>query len=178
MNIIEIILIAVSLSMDAFTISICKGIKNSSIKVGFITTTFFAIFQFIMPIIGFYIGNAISNKIINYHSYFSSILLIIIGILMIKEDKIDDINDKLNFKELILLSIATSIDALVIGLSFSFNNTNIFLSSTIIGIITFIICNIGYYLGNLLNKKIHQYSGLIGGITLIIIGIKILFSQL
>lgn len=178
MNIIEIILIAVSLSMDAFTISICKGIKNSGIKVGFITTTFFAIFQFIMPIIGFYIGNAISNKIINYHSYFSSILLIIIGILMIKEDKIDDINDKLNFKELILLSIATSIDALVIGLSFSFNNTNIFLSSTIIGIITFIICNIGYYLGNLLNKKIHQYSGLIGGITLIIIGIKILFSQL
>lgn len=176
MNTIELILIGLSLSMDAFTISICKGIKHTCFKDGLIITSFFAIFQFIMPVIGFYLGNIISSRIINYHSYFSSILLIIIGILMIKEDKLEIIDNKLNYKELILLSIATSIDALVIGLSFSFNNTNIFLSATIIGIITFITCNLGYYLGNLFHKKIHQYSGLIGGITLIIIGIKLLFS--
>lgn len=175
MSIIEIILIGISLSMDAFTISITKGINNGNKKDGLIITTFFAIFQFIMPLVGFYLGNIINEKIINYHSYFSSILLIIIGILMIKEDKID-INNKLDYKELILLSIATSIDALVIGISFSFNKTNILLSSIIIGLITFITCNIGYYLGNLLNKKFHQYSNIIGGITLILIGIKLLFN--
>lgn len=176
MNIIEIIFIGISLSMDAFTISICKGLKNNSLKIGLITTIFFSVFQFIMPIIGYYLGNILSNRIINYHSYFSSILLIILGILMIKEDKISELNNKLDYKELILLSIATSIDALVVGLSFSFNNTNVFLSSFVIGIITFIICNIGYYLGNLFNKKAHQYANIIGGITLIIIGIKLLFN--
>lgn len=171
MNIIEIILISISLSMDAFTISICEGIKNGNKNI----TLSFALFQFIMPIIGYYLGNILSNRIINYHSYLSSILLIIIGIMMIKEKKIS-INNNINFKETILLSIATSIDAFVIGISFSFNNTNILLSSIIIGLITFIICNIGYYLGNLLNKKIHQYANVIGGITLIIIGIKMLFN--
>ena len=175
MNIIEIVLIGISLSMDAFTISICKGIIDNKKRNGLIITLFFALFQFIMPIIGFYLGNILSNRIIKYHSFISSILLIIIGVLMIKEKSIN-VNNKLNFKELIILSIATSIDALIIGISFSFNNTNILLSSTIIGLITFIICNIGFYLGNLLNKKIHQYSNFIGGITLIILGIKLLFN--
>lgn len=176
MNIIEIFLIGVSLAMDAFTISICKGIRNNSFKTGITITSFFSVFQFIMPIIGFYIGNILSNRIINYQSYFSSILLIIIGILMIKEDKINELDNKLNYKELIILSIATSIDALVIGISFSFIKNNIFISSTIIGITTFIICNIGYYLGSLLNKKFHQYANIIGGITLILIGIKLFFN--
>lgn len=176
MNILEIFLIGVSLAMDAFTISICKGIRNNSFKTGITVTSFFSVFQFIMPIIGFYIGNILSDKIINYQSYFSSILLIIIGILMIKEDKINELNNKLDYKELIILSIATSIDALVIGISFSFTKTNIFISSTIIGITTFIICNIGYYLGSVLSKKLHQYANIIGGITLILIGIKLFFN--
>ncbi len=176
MNILEIFLIAISLSMDAFTISICLGLKNNSFKLGLIITLFFATFQFMMPIIGYYFGKILSNKIINYHSYFSSIILIIIGIIMIKEEKLNNINYKLNYREITLLSIATSIDALVIGISFSFNQTKIFLSSTIIGTITFLICNIGYYLGGLLNKKIHQYGNLIGGITLILLGLKFLFN--
>lgn len=176
MNIIEIVLIGLSLSMDAFTISICKGIKNANIKDGLITISFFSIFQFIMPILGFYLGNILSDKMIEFHSYFSSVLLIIIGVMMLKEEKINDVSSTLNYKELLLLSIATSIDAFVIGISFSFMNSNIILSSFIIGIITFIICAIGYYLGNLLNKKAHQYSKIIGGITLIILGIKLLFN--
>ena len=178
MNIIEVLLISISLAMDAFTISICKGIKSNKISDGIIITLFFSFFQFIMPIIGFYLGNIFSNKILNYHSYFSPIILISIGLLMLKEDKIDDVNSELNYKELIILSIATSIDALVVGISFSFNNSHIFISSIIIGLVTFIICNMGYYLGSLLHKKIHQYANIIGGITLIIIGIKILFTQL
>ena len=160
--------------MDAFTISICQGIKNKCLKDGLIVTSFFAIFQLIMPIVGYYLGNIFSNRLLNYHNYFSSLLLITIGVLMIKDNK-DNFNKKINYKELIILSIATSIDALVIGISFSFNNTNIISAAIIIGIITFFICNIGYYLGNLLHKKFHQ-SRLIGGITLIILGIKLLFN--
>lgn len=176
MNITLIILIGLSLSMDAFTISVCKGLKSKNMKNGLITILFFSFFQFIMPILGYYLGNILSNRIINYHSYFSSILLIIIGILMIKEEKIDEIDYKLNYKELIILSIATSIDAFVIGISFSFITINIFISSLIIGLITFIMCYIGYNLGNLFNEKAHQYANIIGGITLILIGIKLLFN--
>ena len=95
---------------------------------------------------------------------------------MIKEDKINELETKLNIKELILLSIATSIDAFVVGISFSFVKNSIITSSFIIGLITLIVCAIGYYLGNLLNKKCHQYANIIGGITLIIIGIKLLFN--
>ena len=175
MNIIEIILIGLSLSMDAFTISVCLSIKNNYFKTGLITAIFFSIFQFIMPILGFYLGNIISNRIINYHSYFSSILLIIIGILLIKEDKINDVDD-FNYQELIILSIATSIDAFVTGISFSFIKINIFTSSFVIGLITFILCIIGYFIGNLFNEKAHQYANIIGGITLIIIGIKLFFN--
>ena len=175
MNIIEIILIGLSLSLDAMTISICYAIKNNNIKTCLVSITSFSFFQFIMPIIGYYFGNFVNNKIINYHSYFSSIILITIGILLLKEDKIDEINNKLNFKELFFLSIATSIDAFAIGISFSFIKTNIYISSTIIGLITFIMCFIGYYLGDYLNKRAHQYANIIGGITLILIGIKLLF---
>ena len=95
---------------------------------------------------------------------------------MIKEDQINELDNKLNYQELTIISIATSIDAFVIGIWFSFNNTNIFISSIIIGLITFIICLIGYFIGNLFNKKAHQYSNIIGGITLILIGIKFLFN--
>lgn len=162
--------------MDAFVISVCKGIKKRNNNDGIIISMFFSIFQFIMPIIGYFFGNLISDRIIDYHNYLSSILLITIGIIMIKEEKLSDIDNGLDYKELILLSIATSIDALVIGISFSFTNTKILLSSIIIGIITFITCNIGYYLGSLFNNKIHQYANIIGGITLIIIGIRSFFN--
>ena len=176
MKIFEIILIGLSLSIDAFGISVCKGLSINKHKIGITMSLSFAFFQFIMPVLGFYLGNIISNKIINYHTYFSSILLIIIGILMIKEDKITLENNKLNYLELFFLSIATSIDAFVIGLSFSFLKTDIFYASSIIGIITLVMCLIGYFLGHLFNKKAHQYSNLIGGITLIILGIKYLFN--
>lgn len=175
MKIIEIILIGLSLAMDAFAVSICKGLKDNNINTGIIISIFFSIFQFIMPILGFYLGNLLSNKIIYYQSYLSSIILITIGILMIKEDKINDLDGKLNIKELFLLSIATSIDAFVIGISLSFVKTNIIYSSIIIGIITFIMSSLGYFLGNLFNKKTQQYSNIVGGITLILLGIKSLF---
>lgn len=180
MTLLEIILTGISLAMDAFTISIYKGLSTikdktkKAIKVGL----YFGIFQALMPIIGYKIGCIFKEKIILYNSYISMILLITIGILMIKENNDEEINDDLNFKEMILLSIATSIDALVIGISFSFLKVKLISSSIIIGIITFILCFIGFILGNLLNKKLGKYSNIIGGITLILIGIKIFIQNI
>lgn len=173
MNIFELILTGISLGMDAFTISICKGLSNRKIKNGIIVSLYFGIFQFIMPILGYYLGNIFSERIIKYNPYISMILLVTIGILMIKEKNDDELSDSLKFSEMFLLSIATSIDALVIGISFSFLKSNILFSSIVIGIITFIMCFIGFMLGHSFNKKAHQYSNIIGGLTLIIIGIKI-----
>ena len=178
MNIFELILTGISLAMDAFTISICKGLVNPRKKHGFIISFFFGFFQFIMPIIGFYIGNVFSEKIIYYNPFISMILLITIGILMIKEKNDNFLANKLKFFELIMLSIATSIDALIVGISFSFLKNNIFTSSIIIGSITFILCFIGYFLGNLLNKKISCYANIIGGITLILIALKIFIQTI
>ena len=161
--------------MDAFTISICKGLQTPRKKYGFVISFFFGLFQFLMPILGYYLGNIFSEKIIEYNPFISTILLVTIGILMIKE-KNEEIDNKLKFSELIILSVATSIDALVIGISFSFLKVNILSSSIIIGLITFILCFFGYFLGHLFNKKIGKYSNLIGGITLIIIGLKIFIN--
>ena len=178
MKILEIILIGLSLSMDAFSISIILGLKKSRRQAGIMTSFSFGLFQFLMPIMGYFLGNILSNKIISYQEYFSAILLITIGILMLNEKNDNKGENEFNLKELLLLSIATSIDAFVIGISFSFLEANIFLSALIIGIITFIICLIGYFLGHLFNKKAHQYANTIGGITLLLLGIKMLLEKL
>ena len=178
MNIFEILLISLSLAMDAFSISIILGLKNNNLKTGIITSLLFGIFQFIMPILGFFLGDILNEGIINYQSYISISLLIIIGIMMLKEKNNLNTSNKLSIKELLILSIATSIDAFIVGISFSFLQTKIFLSAIIIGIITFITSFIGYFLGHLFNKKAHQYANIIGGITLILIGIKMLLEKL
>ena len=155
------------------------GLKNLAYAhKAFIISLYFGIFQLMMPILGFYIGNIFSEKIIYYNPYISMILLSVIGSLIYKEDNIDKIDDNIKFGEMLVLSIATSIDALVIGISLSFLKVNIFISSLIIGIITFILCFIGYLIGNKLNSKINKYSNKVAGIVLIIIGIKIFLQNI
>ena len=180
MTLLEIILTGLSLSMDAFTVSISKGLcsKKKNYHNAIIISLYFSIFQFIMPILGYYIGNIFSEKIIYYNPYISMILLIVIGTLIYKEDNLEKIKDTIKFSEMIILAIATSIDAFVIGISFSFLKTNIFVSSLIIGITTFIMCLIGYLLGNKLNNRLNKYSNKIAGIILIIIGIKIFLQNI
>ena len=177
MSLFELILTSISLGSDAFTISICKGLNSNIKRNALIVALYFGIFQTIMPILGFYLGNVFTERIIKFNPYISTILLVVIGILMLKEDN-SNIDTNLNFKEMILLSIATSIDALVIGISFSFLQVNILFSSIIIGIITFIMCFIGFFIGNYGNKKIGKYSNFIAGIILILLGIKIFISHL
>ena len=174
MNILELLLTAFSLGTDAFTISICKGLNTKRKRNAFLVAFYFGLFQTIMPILGYYIGSLFNENIINYSPYISTILLVTIGFLMLKNDDNSGISDSLKFQEMFILSVATSIDAFVIGISFSFLKTNILSSSIIIGIITFIMCLIGFLLGNYFNKKIGKYSNFIAGIILILIGIKIL----
>jgi len=180
MNIFELFLTSLSLSMDAFAASICKGLNNkkNKLKNSLIISISFGIFQALMPLIGFYLGNIMSNKIIKYDHYLALILLTIIGISMIKESKEEDnLNDTINLKEIVILSIATSVDALVIGITLSFLRVNILLSVFFIGIITTIICFLGFFLGNIIGNKLNKYSKILGGIILIIIGIKIFIEH-
>ena len=180
MTIFELLLIAVSLSIDAFTVSICKGLNDNEkkIKNAFIISIFFGVFQCIMPIVGYFLGNIFTDRIIYYNPYISTILLISIGVLIYKENDNVNVSNKLKITELILLSIATSIDALVIGISFSFLKVNIITSSAVIGLITLTLCFIGYFVGNYLNNKFSKYSNKIAGIILIGLGIKIFIQNL
>ena len=179
MNIIEIILIAISLATDAFTVSICKGISNndSKIKNAIIVGLYFGLFQFIMPILGNNLGRNFQTYIVSISNILSFIILLFIGLKMIRESKDDqEYNNSLALKEMIILSIATSIDALAVGIAFSIENINIYNSSIIIGIITFILSFMGFLIGNKINGFITKRSGLISGLVLIIIALRILLN--
>ena len=185
MSIIEVILIAISLAMDAFSVSICKGltlnklIKRKAIIIGL----YFGIFQGIMPLIGYFLGSTFSNYIDKFDHYIAFILLLLIGLNMIKEsfEKENNYDSKVDFKTMLPLSIATSIDALAVGISFSLDNVKnneIFLYVLIIGIITFILSVIGALIGKTLGSKFRRNGTILGGIVLILIGLKILIEGL
>ena len=181
MGIIELIIISISLAMDAFSASICKGLneKRINLKNSLTVALYFGFFQSLMPTIGYYLGSFFSDKINAIDHYLAFLLLSFIGISMIKEANINkENNQNINFKEMIILSIATSIDALIIGITFSFLNVNLFYSIMIIGIITFILTFIGYNIGLYFGIKYQKKAQIIGGIILIIMGLKILFEHL
>ena len=180
MKIIEIILISLSLATDAFAVSICKGIviKKNKLKKSIIISSYFGIFQLLMTLIGYLFGSLFSSYIINMSYIVSFILLLIIGIDMIVESLNNkEYKDEIRFSEMFFLSLATSIDALVIGLTFSLFDTNIILNIILIGIITFILSFIGVMFGIKIKKIVKFNSSLLGGIVLIIIGIKILLKH-
>lgn len=182
MTILELIVLAVGLSMDAFAVSICKGLEikyinyNKSIKIAL----YFGLFQGLMPLIGFYLGNIFKDVIINVDHWLAFGLLCFIGINLIKDSAsaTEDINDNTDFKSMIILSLATSIDALAVGITFSALKINILKAITIISITTFILSFIGTIIGKKLGNKINKLSKVFGGIILIVIGIKILVEHL
>lgn len=195
MNIVSIIFTAIALAMDAFAVSITKGMTLKSLSKGIAIkiALFFGVFQAAMPLIGWILGIGFQDNIKAIDHWVALILLSILGGKMIyefykgrKEEK-DEVNDaeievsttlesdkdELSNKELTTLAIATSIDALAVGISFAFLDVNIILSSLIIGVITFIICFIGVIAGKKIGGLFKDYAELIGGIILIIIGINI-----
>ncbi len=183
MGIIEIFAIGIALAMDAFAVSICKGLsmKKMNWKNAIIIGLYFGTFQAIMPAIGYFLGTTLSGVVEKIDHWIAFILLSIIGGNMIKESSNDEMekrNDKIDFKTMIVLAIATSIDAMAVGVTFAFLKTNLILAISIIGIITFIISVIGVIIGNNFGDKFQNKAELTGGIILIIIGLKILLEHL
>ncbi|RGQ39746.1 manganese efflux pump MntP family protein [Thomasclavelia ramosa] len=184
MSIIEIALIGVGLAMDAFAVSICKGLamRRMNYKKAIIIAAFFGVFQALMPALGYVLGTTFANKIAAIDHWIAFILLALIGANMIKEalssDDDECQDDSLRLGDLIMLSIATSIDALAVGITFAFFNVSLLLSVSVIGIITFIICVIGVKVGNVFGEKYKSKAELAGGLILIVMGAKILIDHL
>jgi putative Mn2+ efflux pump MntP len=183
MNYFEIFLIAVGLSMDAFAVSICKGLALKDVKIKHMVTVglWFGGFQALMPLIGFYLGSAFRNYITAIDHWIAFILLLFIGINMVRESfskEEDDLDASFAVKKMFLLAVATSIDALATGISFAFLDVNIFSAVTMIGLTTFIFSFVGIRIGSVFGKKYKSKAELAGGIILIILGVKILLEHL
>ena len=183
MGIIELILLSIGLGMDAFTVSVCKGIsmKKMNWKKACIIGLYFGGFQAIMPVIGYFFGSSFESIITNIDHWIAFILLAIIGAKMIQEafqKEEEEYNEDISVKTMIVLSIATSIDALAVGITFAFLKVNLLLAITLIGTITFILSVIGTKIGNRFGDKYKSKAELAGGIILIIIGLKILLEHI
>ena len=183
MGIVEIILIAVGLAMDACAVSVCKGLsmKKISLNKCIIVGGYFGIFQGVMPIIGYILGISFQEIITKVDHWVAFILLGVIGLNMIKDSfskETDNLNEMTNFKTMFPLSVATSIDALAIGITFAFLKVNIILAAIIITTTTFLISLIGVIIGNKVGNKFEKKAEFFGGLILIIIGLKILLEHL
>lgn len=182
MSVIEIFVLAVGLSMDAFAVSICKGLSVYKMKPkhAVITGLYFGGFQMLMPIIGYLLGKQFESLITNIDHWVAFVLLVAIGANMIRESfsKDENVNDSFSFKTMLPLAIATSIDALAVGITFAFLRVNIIMSSAMIGATTFIISAAGVKIGNVFGTKYKQKAEIAGGIVLILIGTKILLEHL
>lgn len=184
MGIFTMISIGVGLAMDAFAVSICQGLKMIKVnkKYAVIIALFFGVFQAMMPLIGYVIGVQFESYITSIDHWIAFILLGFIGFNMIKEsrekEEIDECIYRLDYKELTMMAIATSIDALAVGVAFAFLNVNVLMAVSIIGIITFGLSLIGVLLGHTLGMKFKSNAEMFGGIVLIIIGLKILLEHL
>ena len=192
MGFISIFMTGIGLSMDAFAVSLAKGIclKEDELKYSLRVSLFFGGFQALMPLLGWWVGRYFESYIKSFDHWIAFILLGIIGgkmlIEAIKElnsSKDGDIKaecerDEFSYKKLTVLAIATSIDALAVGVSFAFLSVSIIPSITIIGITTFVLSFFAVFLGKKLGEYMQSYAEIIGGIILIAIGIKILFEHL
>lgn len=183
MHIFEIVLVGIGLSMDAFAVSICKGLsmKKIILKKAFIIALYFGIFQALMPFIGYLLGISFQALISSIDHWIAFFLLSIIGTKMIAETfehGNNSFDDKTDFKTMLLLAIATSIDALAVGITFACLKVSILISILIIGVITFFICFFGVNIGSLFGEKFGKKAEFLGGIILIVIGLKILLEHL
>lgn len=185
MGILEILLVGIGLSMDAFAVSVCKGLATQKLHPRHYITVglWFGGFQALMPTIGFFLGSTFQKYITSIDHWIAFILLLIIGLGMIKESREKDITGDASFapKAMALLAVATSIDALAAGITFAFMIKTLFhliFAVSAIGITTFILSAIGLWAGNVFGTRYKAKAELAGGIILILIGIKILLEGL
>lgn len=187
MGFFEIIMIGVGLSMDAFAASICKGLSMRKATGTNILTIglFFGGFQAIMPLIGYFLGKQFEEYIVSVDHWIAFVLLLFIGGKMIidvirgdDEEASQALYDRLDLKEILLLAVATSIDALAVGISFAFLHVKIEAAVAIIGVTTFGLSAIGVIIGNKFGTKYKDKATFAGGLILILIGAKILLEHL
>lgn len=183
MGLIELFLIAVGLSMDAFAVSVCKGLAmpKCTFKKAAIVGLWFGGFQALMPAIGYVLGAQFQEAIASIDHWIAFVLLALIGGNMIHEALDNDEEEadaSLNVKTMFLLAVATSIDALAIGITFAFLKVNIIPAVCFIGIVTFIISFAGVKIGNVFGARYKNKVEIVGGIILILLGLKILLEHL
>ena len=183
MDLLTLLTLAVGLAMDAFAVSICKGLamREKVLKKGVIVGLWFGGFQALMPTIGFFLGTQFKEQITSIDHWIAFVLLGLIGINMVKEALSNDeeqADDSIAVKEMFMLAVATSIDALAVGITFAFLNVHIVSAASMIGVCTFLISFAGVKIGNIFGTKYKSKAELAGGIILILLGFKILFEHL
>lgn len=186
MSFLELFLIAVGLSADAFSVSVCKGLnmRKLNLKHAYVIALFFGVFQAVMPLLGYLLGTGFSEYIEKYDHWIAFVLLAFIGGKMAleaireKDGEAEEKTDTLSIGELTVLAVATSIDALAVGITFAFLKVNILPSVLLIGVTTFALSLGGVLLGNRFGAKYKSKAEIAGGVILIFIGLKILLEHL
>lgn len=193
MDIISLLAISVALSMDAFSVSICKGLatKKFSLKTALLCGLWFGGFQALMPMIGYFLGAQFEHLITAFDHWIAFGLLLIIGVNMIREALSEDESTDngqqtteecsgscTGFKTMLMMAIATSIDALAVGVSFAFLSVDIWKSVAVIGVTTFLFSFVGVKIGNIFGSRYSKAAEITGGVILILLGIKILLEHL
>ena len=183
MSLLTLFITAVGLSMDAFSVAICKGLamKKLSWKKALIIGLWFGGFQALMPTIGYLLGTRFESYVTAIDHWIAFVLLALIGANMVKESfskEEESSNDAVDFKTMFLLAIATSIDALAVGVTYAFLQVRIVPAVSFIGVITFTLSIVGVKIGNVFGLKYKSKAELTGGIILIVMGIKILLEHL
>ena len=188
MGFIELFLVGVGLSMDAFAVSICKGLgmKRLNMKQALVIGLFFGGFQALMPFLGWALGTQLADLITPIDHWIAFILLAVIGGKMLldafrggDEEEAGEAKDaKLDLKELFMLAIATSIDALAVGITFAFLGVDIVFAIQVIGATTFVISVAGVAVGHAFGARYEKGATIVGGVVLILIGLKILLEHL
>ena len=184
MEFLEAMILAVGLSMDAFAVSICKGLgmKKADLKSGLICGTWFGGFQALMPTIGFFLAMLFADAIKAIDHWVAFVLLAFIGANMLKEafskEEEEETSADLSVKTMFVMAIATSIDAMAAGISLAMDGANIWLNAACIGVATCVLSAIGVKVGNVFGSRFEKKAQLAGGIILVLLGTKILLEHL
>ena len=179
----ELMLLAVGLSMDAFAVAICKGLAMDKVTLqrAAVVGLWFGGFQGLMPLLGWLLGSRFAAYITAVDHWIAFALLVLLGINMIREARCpdeEDTNASLAFRVMLPMAVATSIDALAVGITFAFLGVSIWVAIAIIGVTTFVLSLVGVVVGNQFGSRFEKPTTIAGGIVLILIGLKILIEHL
>ena len=177
----ELFILAVGLSMDAFAVSVCKGLSLGKIKAKHMCLAgiWFGGFQALMPLVGYFLGSFFADVITKYSHWIAFALLAFLGAKMIKESfESEELDDNMGWKIMLVLAVATSIDASAVGVTFAFLDVNILFAVIVIGVTTFAFSAAGVKIGSVFGEKYKSKAEIAGGIILILIGLKILLDGL